>query len=77
MLYDFTQIQNSIQWNLSKTDTIGTEESVLIREVSSFQKLKCMQERDLGQENVSCLERVSIFQRCPFREVPLYPKIHI
>ena len=31
-----------LQWNLSNTDTIGAEESVLIREVSSFQGLKCI-----------------------------------
>ena len=30
-----------IQWNLSNPDTIGPEESVLIREVSLFQRLKC------------------------------------
>ena len=27
----------SIQWNLSNPDTLGTEESVLISELSSFQ----------------------------------------
>ena len=34
--------------------SIGAEESVLISEVSSFQRLKCMQEWYLGQEKVSC-----------------------
>ena len=32
------------QWNFSNPDTNGVEESVLISEASSFQRLKCMQE---------------------------------
>ena len=34
-----------VQWNLS---TNGAEESVIVSEVSSFQRLKCMQEWYLG-----------------------------
>ena len=33
-----------IQWNLSNQDTSGAGESVIVSEVSSFQRLKCMQE---------------------------------
>ena len=37
-----------VQWKLSNSlynpDTNGAEESVLVSEVSSFQRLKCMQE---------------------------------
>ena len=33
------------------------EESVLIKDVSLFQRLKCTQALYLGRENVSCLER--------------------
>ena len=29
-------VQNGVQWNLSIVDTLGTAESVLIREVSSY-----------------------------------------
>ena len=47
---------------LSNLDTNGAEESVIVSEVSSFQRLKCMQEWYLGWEKVSCLER------CPHRE---------
>ena len=36
--------QEYIQWNLSNPDTNGAEESVIVSEVSSFQRLKCMQE---------------------------------
>ena len=36
---------------------MGAEESVIVSEVSSFQRLKCMQEWLLGLEKVSCLER--------------------
>ena len=34
----------SIQWNLSNRTTNGAEESGIVSEVSSFQRLKCMQE---------------------------------
>ena len=47
----------TVQWNLSNPDTNGAEESVLFCEVSSFQRLKCMQEwYVLGVGKVSCLE---------------------
>ena len=46
-----------VQWNLSNPDTIGPEESVLIKEVSLFQRLKCTQALNLGREYVPCLER--------------------
>ena len=46
-----------IQWNLSNEDTIGTKESVLITEVSSFQRVKCMVFINLGPADVSLLER--------------------
>ena len=51
-----------IQWNLSNTDTNGTEEGVVVSEVSSFQRLKCMQEWYLGWEKASCLERCPQFR---------------
>ena len=41
---------------LSNQDTNGAEESVVVSEVSSFQRLICMQEWYLGWEKVSCLE---------------------
>ena len=46
---------------LSNPDTNGAEESVIVSvsEVSSFQRLKCMQY--LGWEKVSCLERCPQF----------------
>ena len=53
-------IQNAnihVQWNLSNMDTAGPEESVLFKEVSLFQRLKCIQMQYLGRENVSCSER--------------------
>ena len=52
----------SQQWNLSNPDTNGAEESVIVSEVSSFQRLKCMQEWYLGWEKVSCLERCPQFR---------------
>ena len=51
-----------IQWNPSNPDTIGPEESVLIREVSSFQGLKSTQTWHLGRKKVSCLERCPYFR---------------
>ena len=50
-----------IQWNISNQDTNGAEESVIVSEVSSFQRLKCIQEWYLGWEKVSCLERCPQF----------------
>ena len=35
---------NSVQWNLSNQDTNGGGGNVVVSEVSSFQRLKCMQE---------------------------------
>ena len=58
---------------LSNPDTNGAEESVVVSEVSSFQRLKCMQEWYLGREKVSCLERCPQFRSVLIeREVPLY-----
>ena len=51
---------------------LGVGKGVLLREVSSFQRLKCMQEWYLGWENVSCLER------CPqFKSVLIEREVHI
>ena len=41
---------------------LGVGKGVLLREVSSVQRLKCMQEWYLGREKVSCLERCSHFR---------------
>ena len=38
------------------------QKSVIVSEVSSFQRLKCMQERYLGWEKVSCLEKFPQFK---------------
>ena len=43
-------------------ETIGPEESVLIREVSLFQGLKSTQTWYLGRKKVSCLERCPYFR---------------
>ena len=51
-----------ILWNPSNPDTIGPEESVLIREVSLFQGLKSTQTWYLGRKKVSCLESCPYFR---------------
>ena len=53
-----------MQWNPSNLDTIGPEESVLIREVSLFQGLKSTQTQHLamGRKRVSCLESCPYFR---------------
>ena len=51
-----------VQWDFSNRDTNGAEESVIVSEVPSFQRLKCMQEWYLGWEEVSCLERCPQFR---------------
>ena len=58
----------------SETPLIRTpigEESVLIRAVSLFQGLNCMQELFLVKEKVSILKRCLHFIGCPKRGVPL------
>ena len=59
-------IINIIQWNLSILDTIGTAQSVLIKEVSSFQRWECY-----CLESVLIIE-VPLFQSVLLREVPQY-----
>ena len=48
--------------SLCNPGTNGAGESVVVSEVSSFQRLKCMQEWYLGWEKVSCLERCPRFR---------------
>ena len=43
---------------------LGVGKGVLFREVSSVQRLKCMQEWHLGWEKV----RGVLIQKCPYRE---------
>ena len=58
-----------VQWNLSNPDTNGAEESVIVSEVSSFQRLKCMQEwYILGVGKGVLFSEVSSVQECPHRE---------
>ena len=55
-----------IQWNLSNPDT---NESVIVSEASSFQRLKCMQEwYILGVGKGALFREVSSVQECPHRE---------
>ena len=56
-----------MQWNLSNPDTNGAEESVIVSEVFSFQRLKCMQEwYILGAGKCVLFREVSSVQRCPY-----------
>ena len=59
---------------LSNLDANGAEEGVIASEVSSFQRLKCMQEWYFGWEMVSCLERCPQFKSVLilYRGLPLY-----
>ena len=50
-----------VQWNLSNADTFRTKLAVLISEVSLFQE----------ENNSVLINKVSLFQRCPLREVSL------
>ena len=54
---------------LSNQDTNGAEESVIVSEVSSFQRLKCMQEwYILGVGKGVLFREVSSVQECLHRE---------
>ena len=60
------QRHREVQWNLSNPDTNGAEEIVVVSEVSSFQRLKCMQEwYILGVGKGVLFREVSSVQRCP------------
>ena len=61
-----------IQWKASNLDTIGPEESLLIREVSLFQGLKVF-----GEEESVLFREVALFQGCPYKGVPPYCIIHM
>ena len=60
---------NMIQWNLTNTDTLGTEIIVLISEVSLFQG-ENTQLYKVGTWPSVLINQVSLFQGCPLRGVP-------
>ena len=62
VLYTCMYLLTCSQCNPSNADTNRAEESVLYREVSVFQRLKCMQEWYLGRQKVSLLERCPQFR---------------
>ena len=57
----------NLQWNLSIVNTLGTAESVLIGEVSTFQGFIYL----AGIHNHVLIKEVSLFQGCDYRGVPL------
>ena len=59
-------------WNLSNTDTLGTKIIVLISEVSLFEGENKMYLYKVGTQSSVLINQVSLFPRCPLREVPLY-----
>ena len=60
--YKHTLIHTHVQWNLSNPDTNGTDQSVIVSEVSSVQGLKRMQEWYLGWEKAVLFREVSSVQ---------------
>ena len=62
----------AIQWNPSKTDTIGTENFVRYKGVSFTEGLFQPMEIQSRQSQVSVLSRVSAVEGCPLRGVPPY-----
>ena len=60
------------QWSLSNTDTLGIKIIVLISEVSLFQGEKDLYLYKVGTQPGVLINQLSLFQRCPLREVPLY-----
>ena len=62
-----------VWWNLSNLDTNGAEERVIVSEVSSFQRLKYMQDwYILGVGKGVLFREVSSIQRCPHRGSTVY-----
>ena len=65
-------IPTLIQWNLSSLDTNGAEESVIVSDVSSFQRLsKSGIYWYLGWEKCPVCSEVSSIQGFPYRGIPL------
>ena len=52
-----------VQWNIYITDTLGTTRSVLIKGVSSFQRLFCTHLYVAGTMDSVLIKEVSLFQR--------------
>ena len=67
---------NTVQWNLSNPDTTGPEESVLIKEVSLFQRFEMYTRTVLGEGRCVLFREVSLIQGVHFREVSLYMYMH-
>ena len=65
-----------LQWNPSKTDTIGTKNFVRYKGVSFTEGLFKPMEIQSGQSQVSVLSRVSTVEGCPLSGVPLYMNIY-
>ena len=63
-----------IQWHLPNTDTLGTKIIFLISEASLFQRENNMYLYKVGTQSSVLINKVSLFQGCPLREVPLYFK---
>jgi len=61
-----------MQWKLSNMGIFGTKIIVLIMRCPYFRGRIIMYLLKLGLSQVSWLTNVSLFQRCPLREVPLY-----
>ena len=59
----FLSTGNSIQWNLSIMDTLGTAQSVPIRELSLFQRLFRTLLHVVGTVDSVLIREVSLFQR--------------
>ena len=53
-------------------DTIGTKIIVQISEVSLFQGENNMYLYEVRTQSSILINQVSLFQKCPLREVPLY-----
>ena len=65
----------AIQWNPSKTDTVGTKNFVRYKGVSFTEGLFKPMEIRSRQSQVSVLSWVSAIEGCPLRGVPLYNEI--
>ena len=63
LTYTCVYVRFYVQWSLSIMDTLGTARSVLIRGVSSFQRLFCTHLYVAGTMNSVLIKEVSLFRR--------------
>lgn len=65
-------LENRLEWNTSKRDIIGPQESVLIMKRCPISDIEVYKNTVVRKGKCVLLRELSLIQGCPFGEVPLY-----